>query len=89
MITRTVFEIDCNPVIQECGCLCEKCAEEIESILTGKYGVSKVYLEELAEEGKIIVEHDLTVATVDQLIETLKILPSSYEGFFIPIVITE
>ena len=89
MITRTVFEIDCNPVIQECGCACKKCAEEIESILAGKYGVSKVHLEELAEEGKIIVEHDLTVATVDQLIETLKILPSSYEGFFIPIVITE
>ena len=89
MTTRTAFEIDCNPVIPECGFVCVKCVEEIENILTSIYGVDKVYVEELAEEGKLIVEHDLSVATVDQLIETLKILPSSYEGFFIPTVIPE
>jgi hypothetical protein len=41
-----------------------------------------------AEEGKPIVGHDPAVATVDQLIEALKMLPSFHEGFFIATVIT-
>jgi copper chaperone CopZ len=85
MITRTAFDIDCNPVIPECGFACSKCIQEIETTLTSKEGVSKVYM----EGEKLIVEHDPVIATVDQLIEAFKMLPSFYEGFFIPTVITE
>lgn len=88
MMTRTAFEIDCNPVIPECGFACPKCIKEIETALTGKDGVTKVYMGEGAEEGKVIVEHDPAVVTVDQLAEALKMLPSFYEGFFIPTAIT-
>ena len=88
MITRTAFDIDCNPVIPECGFACIKCIQEIESTLSVKNGVNKVYMGEGAEEGKLIVEHDLTLATIEQLIESLKLLPSFYRGFFIPTVIT-
>jgi len=87
MITRTAFDLDCNPVIPECGFACPKCIQEIETTLTGKDGVSKVYMEGEAEEGELIVEHDPAIATVDQLIEAFKLLPSFYEGFFIPSVI--
>ncbi len=87
MIIRTAFDLDCHPVIPECGFNCQKCIQEIETTLTIKDGVSKVYVEEGAE-GKVIVEHDPAIATVDQLIEALKILPSFFEGFFIPTVIT-
>ena len=51
-------------------------------------GVTKVYLEDEATDGKLIVEHDPTMATVKQLIDTLKGLPSFYEGFFMPTVVT-
>ncbi len=88
MITRTAFDLDCNPVIPACGFACPKCVQEIETTLTSKDGVSKVYMEGEAEEGKLIVEHDPAIATVDQLIEAFKLLPSFYEGFFIPSVIT-
>ena len=88
MVTRTAFDLDCNPVIPECGFACPKCIQEIETTLTSKDGVSKVYIEGEAEEGKLIVEHDPAIATVDQLIEAFKLLPSFYEGFFIPSVIT-
>ena len=88
MITRTAFDLDCNPVIPECGYDCAKCIQEIETTLTSKDGVSKVYMEGRAEEGKLIVEHDPAIATVDQLIRAFKLLPTFYEGFFIPTVIT-
>jgi len=88
MITRTAFDLDCNPVIPECGFTCPKCIQEIDAVLTSKDGVRKIYME--GEEGKekLIVEHDPAIATVDQLIESFKMLPSFYEGFFIPTVIT-
>ena len=87
MITRTAFDIDCNPVIPECGYSCPKCIQEIETTLSSKDGVSKVYMGEETEEGKVIVEHDSAVTTEDQLIEVFKMLPSYYEGFFIPTII--
>jgi len=87
MMTRTAFEIDCNPVIPECGFACPKCVEEIRTTLTGIDGVTKVVMGEGAEEGKVIVEHDPAVATVDQLLAALRRLPSFYKGFFIPTAI--
>ena len=83
MNTRTAFDVDCNSVIPECEFACPKCIQEIESTLTSKDGVSKVYEGEGAEEGKVFVEHDPAVATVDQLIEAFKMLPSFYDGFFV------
>ncbi len=88
MITRTAFDLDCNPVIPECGFACPKCIQEIETTLTSKDGVSKVYMEGEAEEAKLMVEHDPAVATVDQLLDAFKMLPSFYEGFFMPTAIT-
>ena len=75
-------------MIPECGFACSKCIQEIETTLTSKDGVGKVYMEGEAGEEKIIVEHDPAIATVDKLIEYFKMLPSFYEGFFIPTVIT-
>jgi copper chaperone CopZ len=88
MQSRSAFHLDCTPVIPECGFQCPKCVQEIESVLTGMKGVTKVYLEDEATDGKLIVEHDPTMVTVEQLIDTLKGLPSFYEGFFAPIMIT-
>ena len=51
-------------------------------------GVSKAYVEEAAGEGNLIVEHDPSIATVDQLMDVVKMLPSFCAGFFIPTVIS-
>ena len=88
MIARTAFDLDCTQVIPECGFACQKCIQEIETTLMSNDGVSKVHVERGADEGNVIVEHDPSIATVDQLIEALKMLPSFYAGFFIPTVIT-
>ena len=88
MNSRSAFDLDCNPVIPECGFECPKCIQEIESTLTAIHGVSKVYMEGASEDGKLIVEHAPTTVTVEQLIDVFKGLPSFYEGFFIPTLIT-
>ncbi len=88
MNIRSAFDLDCHSVILECGFKCPKCIQEIESVLTSMQGVSKVYMETEGQEQKLIVEHDPTTATVEQLIDVLKGLPSFYEGFFIPTLIT-
>ena len=88
MMTRTAFEIDCHPIIPECGFACPQCIKEIETTLAGIDGVTKVLMGEGAEEGKVFVEHDPAAATVDQLLTALKALPSFYEGFFIPSAVT-
>lgn len=88
MHIRSAFDLDCNPVIPECGFECPKCIQEIESTLTTMQGVSKIYIEEETEEQKLIVEHDPDIITVEQLIDIFKGLPSFYEGFFIPTVVT-
>ncbi len=87
MNSRSTFDLDCNPVIPECGFQCPKCIQEIESALTGVQGVSKAHIDVEAEEQMLVVEHDPTEVTVEQLIKILKGLPTFYEGFFIPTVI--
>ncbi len=88
MNIRSAFDLDCHPVIPECGFECPKCIQEIESTLTAINGVSKVYMEGEGQEQELIVEHDPTMATTEQLIDVFKGLPSFYEGFFIPTLIT-
>jgi hypothetical protein len=87
MNTRSIFDIDCNPVIPECGFACPKCIEEIQATLTGMPGVSKAYMEADGEEQRLVVEHNPDTAPAEQLVGVLKTLPSFYKGFFIPTVI--
>ncbi len=89
MNNRSAFDIDCNPVIPECGFACPKCIQELESTLTGVPGVSRAYIEAEGKEQRLIVEHDPDTAPMEQLIDVLKSLPSFYEGFFIPTVIVK
>ena len=88
MNIRSAFDLDCTALIPDCGFNCPKCIQEIESTLTAIHGVSKVYIEAEGQEQKLIVEHDPTAATLEQLIDAFKCPPSFYEGFFIPTLIT-
>jgi copper chaperone CopZ len=87
MPSRSAFHLDCTPLTPECGFECSKCIQEIESTVTSIQGVSKVYIEGEGADQKLIVEHDPTTVTAEQLIDIFKGLPSFYEGFFIPTVI--
>ncbi len=88
MHSRTALHLDCTPIILECGFECSRCVQEIESTLGEMPGVGRVYRGSERDEGKLFVEHDPSVVKAEQLVEVLKALPSFYEGFFIPTVIT-
>jgi hypothetical protein len=84
MNNRSVFNLDCTGVIPECGFDCNKCIKEMESVFSKTKGVDKFY-----QEGEgVVVEHDPSIITAEQLISIFKGLPSFYKGFFIPKLIT-
>ena len=83
MDSRTAFHLDCNPLIPECGYTCKKCIVEMESVFTETQGVSKLYM----DSDGVVVEHDPTIITAEQLMDVFKTLPSFYSGNFIPSVI--
>lgn len=83
MATRTVFHLDCIPIIPECGYECDKCIEEMESVFTETQGVRKFY----REGDGVVVEHDPAIIAAEQLMDIFKTLPSFYSGNFIPSVI--
>jgi len=88
MDSCSAFHLDCNPVIPECGFNCPKCIQEIESTLTALHGVGKVYLGTVGKEQGLIVEHNPAAVSVEKLMEVFKGLPTFYEGFFIPTLIS-
>lgn len=61
--------------------------QELEATLLSMDGVSKVYVEAGADEGNLVVEHEPSNATADQLRDAVKMLPSFCAGFFIPTLI--
>jgi len=46
MMKKSLFHLDCNPIIPDCGYQCIKCVEEIRSVLEAKDGVLEVTLTE-------------------------------------------
>ncbi len=84
LITRSVFHLDCTPIIPQCGFKCSKCLQEIESVLDKIEGVKKFYTEGEGENMKLVAEHDSSEITAEELKETFGHLPSFYKGFFVP-----
>jgi len=82
MISRTAFHLDCRPIIPACGFNCVKCIEEMKSVFGRTRGVGGSY----REGDGVVVEHDASVATVEQLMDIFRGLPSFYENHFVPSV---
>ena len=80
MTSRTAFHLDCTAILAECRCKCGKCIEEMKSAFGTMPGVGRFY----REGGGVVVEHDASVATVDQLLDVFRGLPSFYRSRFIP-----
>ena len=82
MTNRTVFHLDCTPVLTECGYKCGKCLDEMKSIFGKMPGVSRFY----REDPGVVVEHDPNVIAVDRLLDIFRGLPSFHQNHFIPSV---
>ena len=80
MTSRSAFHLDYTAMIAECGCQCARCIEEMKSVFGRMAGVSRFY----REGGGVVVEHDSSVVTVDQLTDVFRGLPSFYRSRFVP-----
>jgi len=87
MMKKSLFHLDCNLIIPECGYHCDKCVNEIRSVLESKNGVSEVALMKHNNISVIAVEYDSEIIGIKDLQKELACLPSFYTGFFIPEVI--
>lgn len=79
MSSRTPFHLDCTANLAECGCACERCIEEMKAVFGGMRGVSGFY----REGGGVVVEHDASVVTAEQLMDVFRGLPSFYQNHFV------
>ena len=84
MLVQSFFHLDCRPVIPEWGFQCGKCGEEIQTVLTARSGVSDFSREKRAGTDGIVVQYDSEVIGIDDLMNTLRTLPSLYKGRFVP-----
>jgi copper chaperone CopZ len=84
MLVQSFFHLDCSPVIPECGFQCDKCVEEIQSVLTELDGVSEVSRGRRGETDGIVVQYNSEAIGIDHLVNTLRTLPSFYKGRFVP-----
>ena len=84
MLVQSFFHLDCRPVIPECSFQCDKCVEEIQSVLMAMAGVSEVSRDKRGETDGIVVQYDSEAIGIDDLTNTLRTLPSFYKGRFVP-----
>jgi copper chaperone CopZ len=87
MKTISFFHLDCNPIIAECGFHCDKCVNEIRSVLKKKNGILEVTLTEQKNISVIAIEYDAEIVKISDLLNELEKLPSFYSDKFIPKVV--
>jgi len=87
MKTTSFFHLDCKPIIAECGYHCDKCFNEIRSILKEKNVIFEVTLTEQRNISVIAVEYDPETIKITDLLKELEKLPSFYSDKFIPEVV--
>ena len=87
MKTISFFHLDCNPIIAECGYHCDKCVNEIRSVLKKKNGIFEVTLTEQKNISVIAIEYDAEIVKISDLLNELEKLPSFYSDKFIPKVV--
>ena len=87
MAQRSAFHLDCTAVFPACRFDCARCLAEIRSVFAGIAGVTGLHLEGEDAEARLIIAHDPSVATVEQLITLLRRLPSFCQASFVPTLV--
>ena len=84
MVHRSAFHLDCTALFPDCRFQCPKCWEEIRSVFAQMPGVSDLYTEGQGADARLIIVHDPSQVTAEQLMSILKRLPSFHKAFFTP-----
>jgi copper chaperone CopZ len=87
MRVQKFFHLDCSPIIPECGYQCDKCVQEIISVLSGTGGVLEVSTSKSGKISGIVVQYDSEKTAEEKLMNAFGRLPSFYRGRFVPKVL--
>ncbi len=84
---HSVFHLDCTAIFPACRFDCVRCLAEIQSVFTALPGVTALHLEGEGAQTRLIVAHDPTVVTAEQLTDVFRRLPSFYRASFAPTLV--
>ncbi len=84
MVHRSAFHLDCTALLPDCRFECARCLQEIRSVFTQIPGVDGLQMEGQGAQARLIVAHDPSRVTAEELVDLLKRLPSFHKAFFIP-----
>ena len=87
MVHRSAFHLDCTALFPDCRFECAKCLQEIRSVFTQIPGVDGLHTEGQGAQARLIIVHDPSRVTAEQLMDLLKRLPSFHKTFFAPTVL--
>jgi hypothetical protein len=87
MAYHSIFHLDCTAIFPACQFNCARCAGEIQSTLMQVPGVAHLHLEGEGTDAKLIIAHDPSQVTCDQLAAVLERLPSFCRASFAPTVL--
>ncbi len=84
MVHRSAFHLDCTALFPDCRLECAKCLQEIRSVFTQVPGVDGLHTEGQGADARLIIVHDPSQVTADQLLDLFKRLPSFHHASFTP-----
>jgi hypothetical protein len=87
MVYRSAFHLDCTALLPDCRFACARCLQEVRSIFTQIPGVDGLYTEGQGTDARLIIVHDPSRITAEQMMDILKRLPSFHKAFFAPAVL--
>jgi hypothetical protein len=84
MTHRSVFHLDCTAIFPVCRFDCGRCMTEIRSVFARIPGVTGLHTEGEGADTRLIIVHDPSQVTSEQLLEDLRRLPSFCQASFTP-----
>jgi hypothetical protein len=84
MTHRSAFHLDCTAIFPACRFDCARCMTEIRSVFAQTPGVAGLLMEGEGADTRLIIEHDPSQVPPQQLLETLRRLPSFCRASFVP-----
>ena len=84
VVHRSAFHLDCTGLFPDCRFECVNCLREIHAVFAHVPGVDRLHMEGEGADARLMIVHDPSQVTAEQLLDILKRLPSFHRVSFTP-----
>ncbi len=81
---RCVFHLDCSEITPECDRRCDDCISEMKEAFENLEGIREFATEGKGEITKVVIEHETTEVSLEELMGMFEKLPSRFKASFKP-----